>query len=69
VIILDNGIEYTSDKSKEFCGDAGIEHHFTIVYTPQQQNGVSERKNRTIMEMTTCMLFENKLSKNFVPRR
>ena len=28
-----------------------------------QQNGVSERKNRTVMEMARCMLFEKKLPK------
>ena len=28
-----------------------------------QQNGVSERKNRTVMEMAKCMLFEKKLPK------
>ncbi|RVX01546.1 Pleiotropic drug resistance protein 3 [Vitis vinifera] len=31
-------------------------------YSPQQ-NGVSERKNRTVMEMARCMLFEKKLPK------
>ena len=60
----DNGTEYTSDKFKEFCVDAGIEHQYTTVYTPQQ-NGVSERKNRTIMEMARCLLFEKKLPKIF----
>ncbi|XP_022764214.1 uncharacterized protein LOC111309412 [Durio zibethinus] len=42
----------------------GIEHQLTATYTPQQ-NGVNERKNRTIMEMARCMLFEKNLSKKF----
>ena len=32
-----------------FCEEAGIEHRLTAPYTPQE-NGVSERKNQTIME-------------------
>jgi len=48
--------EYTSNKFAKFFHDAGIEHQYTTPYTPQQ-NGVSERKNRTIMEMARCLLF------------
>ena len=33
----------------------GIKRQFMIPYTPQQ-NGVTERKNRIIMEMARCML-------------
>ncbi|KAL4342366.1 hypothetical protein GQ457_08G025750 [Hibiscus cannabinus] len=50
VIKSDNGTEYTSEKFNKFCQDAGIEHQLTAPYTPQQ-NGVVERKNRTIMDM------------------
>lgn len=35
--------------------DEGIVMHNTIVRTPQQ-NGVAERKNRTLVERTRCML-------------
>ncbi|GAA0169340.1 transmembrane signal receptor [Lithospermum erythrorhizon] len=41
-----------------------IEHQLTTPYTPQQ-NGVSERKNRTIMEMARCMLHEKDLPKEY----
>lgn len=47
-----------------FCDDEGITHQLTVGYTPQQ-NGVSERKNKTIMEMARCMLFEKKMPKRF----
>jgi len=60
----DNGKEYTSNQFKLLCDKAGIEHQLTVPYTPQQ-NGVSERKNRTIMEMTRCMLHEKHLPKRF----
>ena len=58
----DNGKEYINDTFDKFCKEAGIEHQLTAPYTPQQ-NGVSERKNRSIMEMTRCMLHEKELPK------
>ncbi|CAL5381550.1 unnamed protein product [Camellia sinensis] len=64
VLRLDNGKEYTSEQFDLFCEEAGIEHQLTAPYTPQQ-NGVSERKNRTLMEMTRCLLHEKGLQKKF----
>ncbi|RVX14987.1 Retrovirus-related Pol polyprotein from transposon TNT 1-94 [Vitis vinifera] len=58
----DNGKEYTNEIFDKFCEKADIEHQLTTPYTPQQ-NGVSERKNRSIMEMTRCMLHEKELPK------
>ena len=49
-IRLDNGKEYTSETFNKFCEEAGVEHQLTAPYTPQQ-NGVSEKRNRFIMEM------------------
>ncbi|KAG8479813.1 hypothetical protein CXB51_029308 [Gossypium anomalum] len=60
----DNGIEYLSKKFQKLCEQAGIHHKLTIVYTPQQ-NGVCERKNRTILDMARCLLFESKLPSKF----
>ena len=60
----DNGSEYKSNRFQEFCEQAGIEHQFTNVHTPQQ-NGVSERKHRTIMDMSRCLLFEKNFPKKF----
>ncbi|RDX76727.1 hypothetical protein CR513_43252, partial [Mucuna pruriens] len=45
----DNGKEYTSNQFYYFCKEARIEHQLTAPYTPQQ-NGVSVRKNYTIMD-------------------
>ena len=64
VIRYDNGTEYTADKFAKFCEVAGIEHQLTATYTPQQ-NGVSERKNMTIMETARCLLFEKEMPKAF----
>jgi len=58
----DNGKEYTCGRFQQLCYESGIEHQLTAPYTPQQ-NGVSERKNRSIMEMTSCMLHEKELPK------
>ena len=51
----DNGKEYTSETFNRFCEEAGIEHQLTALYTPQQ-NDVSERRNRFIMEMIFHLL-------------
>ncbi|KAI5317503.1 hypothetical protein L3X38_037210 [Prunus dulcis] len=42
----------------------GIERQLTTSYTPQQ-NGVAERKNRTIVEMAKCLLLEKKIPLDF----
>ena len=47
-----------------FCDEAGIEHQLIASYIPQQ-NRVSERKNRTIMEIVRCMLHEKGLPKEY----
>jgi transposase InsO family protein len=64
VVRSHNGIEYTSGKFYKFCEYAGIEHQFSTTCTPKQ-NGVTERKNMTIMEMSRCLLFEKKMLKGF----
>ncbi|XP_022927115.1 uncharacterized protein LOC111434054 [Cucurbita moschata] len=60
----DNSKEYTLETFNRFCEETGIEHQLTASYTPQQ-NDVSERRNRFIMEMTRCMLHEKDLPKRF----
>ncbi|MCO5591563.1 hypothetical protein L7F22_045550 [Adiantum nelumboides] len=52
---IDRGGEYMSSAFKDFLGKKGIKHQCTMPYTPQQ-NGVAERKNRSLMEMARCML-------------
>ncbi|KAG8488949.1 hypothetical protein CXB51_016967 [Gossypium anomalum] len=61
---FDNGTEYTSSEFQKFCDETGIKHQLTNTYTPQQ-NGVSERKNRSLMDMARCLMFERNLPKTF----
>ncbi|TQD85937.1 hypothetical protein C1H46_028483 [Malus baccata] len=57
----DRGGEYTSLEFEKFCEDVGIEKQLTVAYSPQQ-NGIAERKNRTIVEMARTMLYEKKIT-------
>ena len=49
---------------EEFLDDEGIKHEFSTPYNPQQ-NGVVERKNRTLIDMAKTMLDEYKTSDIF----
>lgn len=62
----DRGGEFTSTEFNTFCKDNGISRQLTAAYTPQQ-NGVAERKNRTIMNMVRCMLTDLEVPKRFWP--
>ncbi|XP_016649728.1 PREDICTED: uncharacterized protein LOC107881140 [Prunus mume] len=50
VIRTDRGGEYNSKAFENFCAIHGVRRQLTTAYTPQQ-NGVAERKNRTILNM------------------
>ncbi|GJV91776.1 retrotransposon protein, putative, ty1-copia subclass [Tanacetum coccineum] len=57
VVRSDRGGEYVAPFA-EFCAKHGIRHEFTAPYSPQQ-NGIAERKNRTLKEMVTAMLISS----------
>ena len=59
----DNGGEYTSGQFVEYLKSEGIRHELTVPKTPQQ-NGVAERLNRTLIEMTRAMLSGSNLPQN-----
>jgi transposase InsO family protein len=60
----DKGGEFTSNEFFKFCATNGIHHQLTTAYTPQQ-NGVVERKNRTIMNMVRSLLTSRQVPKTF----
>jgi hypothetical protein len=58
----DNGTEFRNTNIEEFLDEEGIKHEFSVPYTTQQ-NGVVERKNRTLIEAARAMLDEYKTPK------
>lgn len=64
ILRSDNGGEYENRVLAAFLRKHGIKHQLTIAYTPEQ-NGVSERANRTIVERARTMLSDAGLEKRF----
>ena len=60
----DNGTEFKNANVDTFLDEEGISHEFSATYTPQQ-NGVVERKIRTLIDMARTMLDEYKTPKHF----
>lgn len=60
----DRGGEFTSQEFQLFCASQGMERQLTVSYSPQQ-NGVAERRNRTIGEMARSMMFEKEIPLKF----
>lgn len=64
VLRCDNGGEYISEKIKDFCKSNGTVIDYATPYTPEQ-NGKSERYNRTILEKARAMIQEASVPKHF----
>ena len=60
----DHGTEFENSKFDEFCTEHGMDHNFSAPRTPQQ-NGVVERKNRSLEDMARTMLIASGLPRNF----
>jgi hypothetical protein len=60
----DNRTEFKNSQIEGFLEEEGIKHEFSSPYTPQQ-NGVVERKNRTLLDMARTMLDEYKTPDRF----
>ncbi|CAJ2671829.1 unnamed protein product [Trifolium pratense] len=58
----DHGGEFENEPFENFCEKFGILHEFSSPRTPQQ-NGVVERKNRTLQEMARTMMHETNVAK------
>lgn len=57
-----NGLEYMDKNVQEFLRKQGIHHQTACTYTPQQ-NGVAERKNRHLIEVTRAIMFAKQVPK------
>ena len=60
----DHGGEFENLEFKTFCNTHGIRHEFSFPQAPPQ-NGVVERKNRTLQEMSRSMLLEHNTPQHF----
>ncbi|GKB23352.1 ribonuclease H-like domain-containing protein [Tanacetum coccineum] len=60
----DNGTEFKNSVMNQFCEMKGIKREFSVARTPQQ-NGVAERRNRTLIEAARTMLVDSKLPTTF----
>ena len=58
------GGEFNLVEFNDFCKQRGVKRQLITTYTPQQ-NGVTEHKNRTVMNLVRAMLTEKKVPKNF----
>ena len=56
----DNGGEYTSTAFSDFCLAKGISRELPPPYTPER-NGVAERRNRSLLDITRCLLIDKAL--------
>jgi hypothetical protein len=63
VVRSDNAKEYLSKNLLSFYESKGIMYQLSVRYSPQQ-NGVSERKNRTVVETARTLLIDSKLPKS-----
>ena len=64
ILRYENGGEHVKYEFIQYFVDVGIQSQHSIPYTPQQ-NGVSERKNRSLKEMATCMMEAKTLPPKF----
>ncbi|KAI3685126.1 hypothetical protein L6452_34360 [Arctium lappa] len=64
VIRSDNGTEFKNHDLNTFCEEKGIERQYSAPRTPQQ-NGVAERRNRTLIEAARSLLADSKLPFTF----
>ncbi|GJS25097.1 putative ribonuclease H-like domain-containing protein [Tanacetum coccineum] len=64
IIRCDNGTEFKNRVMSEFCEKKGIKKEFSVARTPQQ-NGIAERRNRTLIKDAKTMLADSKLPTTF----
>ena len=64
ILRIDNGFEYTNAEFQYYCSAHGILHQSSCPHTPEQ-NGVSERKHRHVVEIGLALLYQSHLPFNF----
>ena len=61
---MDEGGSGEYEVFDEFCKGEGIRHIYTMPHKPQH-NGIVERRNRTLIEMSRSMMTHSQLSLTF----
>ncbi|GJV36479.1 putative ribonuclease H-like domain-containing protein [Tanacetum coccineum] len=64
IIRSDNGTEFKNKVMDDFCREKCIKREYSVTRTPQQ-NGVAEKRNRTLIEAARTMLADSKLPTTF----
>ncbi|GKD97127.1 putative ribonuclease H-like domain-containing protein, partial [Tanacetum coccineum] len=64
IIRSDNGIDFKNKVMDDFCREKGIKREYSVAKTPQQ-NGIAERRNKTLIEAARTMLADSKLPTTF----
>ncbi|GJY02534.1 hypothetical protein Tco_0360686 [Tanacetum coccineum] len=64
IIRCDNGGEFRNREMNDFCSRKGIKREFSNARTPQQ-NGIAERRNRSLIEAARTMLADAKFLVTF----
>ena len=60
----DHGTEFENSTLDKFCMENGTSHNFSAPRT-RQQNGVEERKNRSLVNIARTMIIKSNLYQNF----
>jgi transposase InsO family protein len=60
----DNGSKFKNSRIEDYCDKKGIKHEFLAKNTPQQ-NGVVERRNRTLIDLARSKLSEYNVLDSF----
>jgi transposase InsO family protein len=63
-LVTDGGGEFVNKALTSLLKSFGIQHNVSPLYT-LQHNGVSERANKTIINMARCMLSQSNLAKEW----
>jgi hypothetical protein len=64
VLRIDNGGEFTTAEFMSYCVYEGIQRHYSVSYSPQQ-NGVVKRHNQTVVGMARGLLKQRGMSAVF----
>ena len=64
ILRTDRGGEFTSKDFNNWCEENNVKRNLTTPYSPQQ-NGVVERRNRTVIGTVRCMLNSKKVPQIF----